>query len=199
MKIEQIDIIKKEMQKKGYSQRDLARLLEVTDNTISKWLQGKTKPTDDKVVKMAEIFAKPVSYIRGESNNLVPLLQEVQAGNWTETFAEKDDVDMVEAPCNVKARMFAVKVNGDSMTRDTPPSISEAAFCLVDPDCDKSPAELNHKVVIAKLADGRCTIKEFVFDSGAVYLRPWNNRYPVMPIDQTVLIIGRVTKTWQDL
>ena len=42
--------------KNGYSQEDIAQQLNISDGAVSKWENGESKPTTDKIIKLAKIY-----------------------------------------------------------------------------------------------------------------------------------------------
>ena len=50
---------------KGWHQSDLAEALGVEPPSVSRWETGKSKPSSDRIPKIAEILGVPVSYLSG--------------------------------------------------------------------------------------------------------------------------------------
>lgn len=84
-------------------------------------------------------------------------------------------------------RVFALRVEGDSMMPDYPPGI----IVFVDPDRKPEPMNL----VIAMNNDGEATFKRLTREGGTWYLTPLNTRYPLQPLDSLCKIIGVVIWT----
>ena len=64
--------------KAGYSQEQLAELLGVSRQAVSRWEVGQGKPEIDNVVKLAQIYRVSVDYVlTGEQH--VPSVSEVEA------------------------------------------------------------------------------------------------------------------------
>lgn len=50
---------------KGMSQKELAKSLKIYPNNISRWLNGKSFPSESKISEMAKIFNVTERYIKG--------------------------------------------------------------------------------------------------------------------------------------
>lgn len=74
--------IKKYRKLRGYTQRDLAKLLNVKPTTISAWEVGRNKPLMDKVEQLSEILNIKKSDIIGEddmSADILPIYNQLDA------------------------------------------------------------------------------------------------------------------------
>lgn len=54
---------------KGYSQRDIAKLLFISQGTYNNWENGKTEPSIDNLIKCSKIFGVSIDYIVGNDEN----------------------------------------------------------------------------------------------------------------------------------
>lgn len=121
-----------------------------------------------------------------------PVVSEVQAGAWTDAVqpyepGAEDQFELTDYQARGPA--FWLRVNGDSMTSLTPPSIPEGCFVLVDTGLTAQPGDL----VVAKLdTEEKATFKKLVSDAGQLYLKPLNPAYRVIPIDGNCRLIGVV-------
>lgn len=59
-----IERIKEEMKKKGMNQKALADAMCIHSSSVSWWLSGKSKPTKEKLNRLAEVFGCSVEYLR---------------------------------------------------------------------------------------------------------------------------------------
>ena len=66
MLIENIKILRRE---KGLTQRDLANLLSISQNTVSNWENGITEPTVTQLQKISEVFGVSLSTLYGIDDN----------------------------------------------------------------------------------------------------------------------------------
>ena len=60
----------RELRRKKYSQEELADLLQVHNNTISRWENGTQEPRMTTVKKIADIFGTTAAYLVGETDNI---------------------------------------------------------------------------------------------------------------------------------
>lgn len=65
--MEKLRIIRKEM---GFTQKELANFLNVSQQTYSDYENGKTEPDIDTIIKMAEILQISVDYLVGRTDEL---------------------------------------------------------------------------------------------------------------------------------
>ncbi len=113
----------------------------------------------------------------------VPVISWVQAGAWTDIvdeFQPGDADEFIQVFSNVSENTFALRISGDSMT----PEFQPGEVITVDPAVQPETG----KYVIAKIENGNnengeATFKQFVRDGGSVYLKPLNDKYPM--IDMT--------------
>lgn len=62
----------RKLRKGKYSQEELATLLKIHSNTISKWENGEMEPRSARVKQLAEIFHTTSAYLLGETDNPEP-------------------------------------------------------------------------------------------------------------------------------
>lgn len=55
---------------RNLTQKDVAKAIKVTQNTVSMWERGLSQPTYDQWEKLAEFFKKSISEVRGEKRRL---------------------------------------------------------------------------------------------------------------------------------
>ena len=97
-------------------------------------------------------------------------------------------------PSSPDSRLVILLASVPSMTSLTGgKSIPDGAIVIVEPT-DKSPEDLNHKVVIIADADNQTTMKELIFDGTTGYLKPWNQSYDKIRITEGMRIIGYVIR-----
>lgn len=190
--------------------RTLADLCGITPQAVAQWFTGDTKKiSPEHLEKIARKYdadlhwliagkgsmrlqhqnVEPATFAAGRK---VPLISEVRAGEWAEQcdqFAPGDAEDWIEAGANVGKRAFALRVEGDSMTSPTPPSIPHGAIVIVDPDIDA----VNGSLVVAKLTDTQgTTFKKLVIDGPNKYLKPLNPDYKPIQVNGNCIIVGVV-------
>lgn len=202
-----------------FSQTDLARIVKVSNPTVSDWVKGKTKEMKREnvspVCRTLDITEKwlfegkgPMrpggqdsvrevhgNYSAADIRGWVPLISYVQAGQWSEAM------DIYEpgygeklSPTTVphSKSTFALRVEGRSMTRPEGahgPSFPHGMIIYVDPERDCAPGDY----VIARFNDNHATFKQLSLEEGRPVLVPLNpdsKQYPV--IRDEFEIIGRV-------
>lgn len=190
---------------------EIANRLGVSRGTVSQWVNDIAQPRGANATQLATILRCNINWLmngKGDPDKLVntepgpdlrgkvPLISWIQAGNWLEM-----DVSQIEHSthyihtANVGPRAFALRVIGDSMTSLVGKSIPDGSVVIVDPDITPE----HGKVVVARLDDSNeATLKQLVIDGGQKYLKPFNNAYPMMPINGNCTIIGVVKQVVQD-
>lgn len=147
---------------KGWSQAKLGVEVGAGQTTISSWERGRTEPTREDVGRIAGALGVPVAAIElphGETppaNRTVPLVGYVGAGAQAIRFSDgQGPFDHVEAPDIATEQTVAAEIRGDSLG---------ALFneWLVFYDDVQSPvrAELNGKLCVVGLPDGRVLVKQ---------------------------------------
>jgi len=58
-------ILKTERINHGYKQSDVAKILGIEQNTYSRYETGKSNPTQDNLMKLAELYNVPIDYLLG--------------------------------------------------------------------------------------------------------------------------------------
>ncbi|WP_240507685.1 MULTISPECIES: LexA family protein [unclassified Vibrio] len=208
------DLVKSRMKEIGMTQDGLAENMGVSQASIARYLNKKREPDIDTIAKimkcvgLSEMILKQDGTVRTEAElsntskadretqykGSYPLINAVQAGNWTEVcepFTEYDSGSIEMIPTTEKASggSFWLTVEGDSMTSPVGISIPSGARILVDPSIQPA----NGNLVVAKLDNvNEATFKKLVVDSGQKYLKPLNPNYPLMPINGNCKIIGVV-------
>jgi SOS-response transcriptional repressor LexA len=116
----------------------------------------------------------------------VPLISWVQAGRWAEivdNFQPGDAEEWIATTARVSKRAFALRIEGDSMA----PKVPEGAIVIFDPDKDYRHGSL---VLAKRVGDQNGTFKQLWYDGDTAYLRPLNERYPIMPMPPDAKIIA---------
>ena len=183
-----IDEIKARMVERGYKQVDLANLLGLVPNKISKAFSGERRFT---IAEMDQIRAwlgdqRPVA---GAAVRMIPVVGNVTAGDFRE--AVRQSTDSMPAPAvDMPTNAFALDVDGDSMDKFVQPG----GRVIVDPD-DK--ALFPRRFYVVTNDAGETTFKRFFADPAR--LEPCSNNPAHAPIvlgsGETFVIVGRVV--WQ--
>jgi len=128
----------------------------------------------------------------------VPLISEVQAGQWADicdNFNPGQADEWIRPNASKPGKhAFALEVVGESMTSPfVGPGVltfPEGTTIIVDPD---QAADAGHFVVAKDVATQKATFKKLMYDGGRWYLKPLNPDYKIVEIDDpAVRVIGRV-------
>lgn len=205
MKTELGAAIKDLRKERNMSQEALGNVIGVDKGNISRYESGKQFPELDKISNIAEalgvevweLFAKAQGCNFSEASELykVPLISWVQAGNYNDVFLDPTNLDNLEwVETTYKARKFtyALRVVGDSME----PKFPEGCVIIVEPE--EQPH--NKSYVIAVLQDSnKATFKQLIDDESGKYLKPLNEKYPIMNMQPTTGFCGVVKKMQMDV
>lgn len=154
---------------------DLAKVLECEPDWL---LFGKNDPNKEK----SNVEPGP------EIHGFYPLIDWVQAGNWSEI----NEIHPAEAeyfPCPIKCSdsTFLLKVRGQSMN----PVFNDNDLIFIDPEVEA----INGKYVVARLDDeNEATFKQLIVEGGQKFLKAINPQWPtpIMPINGNCTIVGVV-------
>jgi len=109
----------------------------------------------------------------------IPIISWVQAGQWNEIF-DNHPVGHGDEYISVTARVglhaFALKVRGDSME----PEFPDGSIIIVDPERE---ARHGSYVVVRLDEEMEATFKQLILDGSRKYLKPLNDRYPILEVD----------------
>lgn len=186
MKVELGQVIKELRNAKGMSQAELAERIKVATPNISRYEKGTQGIEFEKLpllaealdTKLSEIFARAEGQQIADVDNKykIPVISWVQAGHWQEVFHDHnnlDNVEWIETTYRPRKHTYALQVVGDSMNKKFP----EGCYIIVEPE----EAPYDKSFVIALLPDyTKATFKQLVDDESGKYLKPLNDKYPIM-------------------
>lgn len=138
----------------------------------------------------------PVSAAKAYPCQHIPIISWVQAGAWCESTPQEHDFEVVTSPFKCSKHAFALKVKGDSMTAPTgaEQSYAEGSVIIVDPTIEAT----NKSLVVARLeSSNEATFKRLVIGD-TKYLQPLNPQFPIIPINEPVVICGVVLGSIQN-
>lgn len=138
---------------------------------------------------LAENSLKTITTLRR-----VPLISLVAAGNWSESvdnFQTGDAEQWIATTVTVKRHTYALRVEGDSME----PKFPHGAIIIVEPEDEPR----NGSYVIVRQNGSDATFKQLVIDGGNTYLKPLNDRYPIMQMREDAVICGVVKQMVMDV
>ena len=203
MKTELGNAIKELRTEKKMSQETLGNAIGVDKGNISRYESGKQFPELDKVSNIAEalgvevwgLFAKAQGCNVSEPIDIyrVPLISWVQAGNYEDVFLSNlDNIELIETTYKPRKHTYALRVVGDSMETKFP----EGCVIIVEPE--EQPH--NKSFVIVTVQDSnQATFKQLIDDESGKYLKPLNEKYPLMPFQPNTTFCGVVKKMQMDI
>lgn len=179
------DKIKQICKEKGIQQKEIAKALNVANQTVSMWVRNNREPDIETIKKIASALGVPVSELIGEPTaepnadpcqpgcvRMIPVFESVSAGfgvgavdrilAYTPIYIESD----TEA-----AETICVQVRGDSMY----PKIEDGDMVQVR---KQATAETGDIVVI--LDGSQAFVKRFIHGKNGVVLESLNPAYPPM-------------------
>lgn len=123
----------------------------------------------------------------------VPLISEVQAGNWKEAIdnLHPGEGERIHTTYRVRKHTYALRVTNDSME----PKFPDGAIIIVEPEEHAQPG----KFVVVRRGDGKATLKQLVQDGDTLFLKPLNPRYPIMEITPDTVFCGVVKRVEFDV
>ncbi|MBK0080099.1 helix-turn-helix domain-containing protein [Kosakonia sp. S58] len=219
MKTEMKDRIRARRLQLEITQQSLAKRLGVSRVSVTKWENGSTKPDGENLHQLAlSLATSPEWLLYGKSDDTaddtklipfikaptaVPIISAVQAGHWTETYADarlSDVISWTQTTADVSSEVFGLIVRGESMTNPNGlPSIPEGSIVIVEPNYGQMD-DLYGKIVVAVLdGSSEATVKKLVWDSPQSYLMPLNPAFKPIPIDGNCRIVGKVVQITQNL
>jgi SOS-response transcriptional repressor LexA len=207
--------IKSQRKNLKLTQGDIAKKIGIARVSYTQWELGETNPKGENLLKLASVLScTPDWLVTGKGHpddihenaeaaprlkGLVPVINEVQAGHWTDikTGFDEEASEWIPTLHNNSRYAFALRVVGDSMLNPHEKrSLSEGMIVIVDPE-----KQAKHRsIVVARLENSeKATIKELVIDGDMKYLRPFNPQFPIIPITEGTMIIGAVVSASLDL
>lgn len=124
----------------------------------------------------------PSTYPRRGALAEIPLFGTIPAGLPTAAEQEPDSyisVDTASLGVRPNAKLFALKVRGDSMVDA---SILDGDVVFL------TPREPRPRDIVAALIDGESTLKRFLIQRGRAFLRAENPRYPdLLPVNELMI------------
>lgn len=201
--------------RKGWTQQEAADALQITQASYSRWELGKSIPSRNKDAKIAETFGVPLAELRKSIEWSLQGAQRVTANSEGETFEERflavpilgevaagkpKDMDPDSDPLTLRDEVgplpdgaFAVRVQGYSMSSDSPSSTkSLPSGCVVvcKPADGIPPEDLIGHVVCVRLEGEEHLIKELQREAGKFVLISWNRSFAPIMIDSPAAIEG---------
>ena len=189
----------------GTSKPTISRLESGNRGLSQKWLERLAPILD---ATPAQLLAAPAAATKAQTARLLPLIDTVQAGKWTEVaepYPLGDAARWVPAAAHAGPRAFALKIEGTSMVSPIPgePSFYDGDVVVIDPDREARPGCF----VVARIdEENAATFKRLRIKSPdakrpVVELVPLNPDWPVLPLDHRKggRIVGVATDHYRKL
>ena len=169
--------------KNGLSQKELGRILHVDQTAVSQWETGKTSPSTETAVQIAQLFDVPVEYLLGHDTSTpsnpkstggvwIPVLGEIAAGIPIEAVTDIIGYEEIPEAMARNGDFFALKVKGGSME----PRMLEGDVVIVR---KQSMVDTGDIAVVLVNGDS-ATVKKVKIMPEGIMLIPLNPAYETM-------------------
>ena len=194
-----------------------ARQIKINQSTLSRMLNDQSgEPSSDNAEKLKRCFGVTYDQLTGkepipgidETSNFsptsqavssVPLISFVAAGDMCEAvdpYPPGAVDDWVKSPVDVSPGMYALKVDGDSMTSPSgTPTFPNGFIIIVDPNIPANSGDF----VVARDGDGKATFKKLSLDGDDAYLVPLNPSFTTKKIHNELHICGVVVSVHMEV
>ena len=198
---------------KGYTQVDLAKLLNVKPTAVSAWESGRNKPLMDKVTLMANVFNINISQLVGdtfEANDINPVYSKLDINRKKNVYKYAvnqldEQNNVVELPTNnevvisgaVSAGTGEYLGDGYKETVSYNGEIPDHDFAVVVNGDSMEPTFENKQIIFVKETnevrngqfviadyDHQAYIKKFMRDENGCRLVSLNKKYNDLPINE---------------
>ncbi len=217
------DRIQQKMNELGLSQEQLADMVGISQNSISKIIRGVTRRSKslpliakslgvsevwlvygDDIQSSNDVFPAPNTTPISAPNNagrLVPVISWVAAGSFSniDTLPADELIKWVPCPVPHSPSTFALKVVGISMENPNgKPSFEDGDIIYVDPE--KCP-ENKSFVIVTLEGSSQATFKQLIIELDGKYIQPLNPNWheKIIKINGNAIINGVVIGKWTDI
>lgn len=176
--------IKKLRKERKITQKDLGKLANVSDAAVVLWEKDVNVPKYENLIHVAPALGTTVNFIMYGTDEeviqdyrpmarMLPVLSDVQAGNWTNVKSvSKNDINQwLPSPPNAGKNSFYMIVRGVSNF----PHFKDGDFICIDPDITIDSVQTGEMVVVQ--CDGEATFKALVKDYTRMYLQALNPNF----------------------
>jgi SOS-response transcriptional repressor LexA len=203
MKFQIGDRVKRAREEMKLKQHEVATLIGMTQQGYQDIEAGEVQHPR-KIEKLAQILKKPKEYLLFgtpiyDLNNPIAPQRKIPIIPWKDImhwdrmrslYSEKEPEDYVINFGGFGEKCFALKVQGDSMKySSSQKNFNEGDVIIVDPAKQAEPGKY---VVYTEKDSDAASFKQYVLDGNKKFLKPLNPQYPVMPLDENIVIRGVV-------
>lgn len=184
-------IIKEKRKEKGMNMKELAKLVGVSESTVSRWESGEIKDMrKDKIILLSNALSiSPMELMTEENSgavmvsgdNMIPLIGTVACG--MPILAQENIEDYIPAPYDVKAD-FCLRCKGDSMINAR---IMDGDIVFV-----KRTQEIENGQIGVVLIDNEATLKRVYKYPDSLVLNAENPAYKPIIISGSDLALVRI-------
>ncbi|MEV2909243.1 XRE family transcriptional regulator [Paenibacillus larvae] len=196
--------LKRLLDKKGLTQTDMARYLNIPETTVSNWIKASTYPRPDKIQLMADYFnvrrsdlteEQPTNiYTLAPETVKIPILGAIACGD--PILAEENLLGYrFESPDNLPSgTLYYLEAKGDSME----PTIPNGSLVMIRKQSDVEYGEI---AAVQLNGDTEATLKRVKKQGDVVLLMPDNPAHEpyIITKDNPARIIGKAVRFVQDL
>lgn len=190
--------------KEWYSTRSIP---ESEKSYISQLINGKASFGEKAARRLENDYQMPSGYLDSTDNlkmssnvesapdliGSVPLISWVQAGNWENVIDNlaPGEGERIQTTYKAKKHTYALRVRGDSME----PKFPSGCIIIVEPEqCPTS-----GQYVIVRQNGDEATFKQYIEDGSSKYLKPLNDRYPIMEMRKDAVFCGVIRRMEMDI
>lgn len=197
---------------KGYTQVDLAKLLNVKPTAVSAWESGRNKPLMDKVTLMANVFNINISQLVGDTfevNDINPVYSKLDINRKKNVYKYAvnqldEQNNIVELPTNNEVEIYGavsagtgeylldgkpelVEYDGDVPVHDFAVVVNGDSMLPLFDDKQiifvKKTTEVRSGQIVIANYDQQAFVKKYVSDESGSRFVSLNKKYDDMPID----------------
>lgn len=183
-------------------QKDVAEHFGISSQAISQWEADRTRPDSQRLVRLARLFEVRLEWLLDETGPMVfdgnkssaevrhtarvPVVDRIQAGDWTEVsdpYVVGSGEEFLQTDLGVSSSTFALIIEGRSME----PEFQPGDKVIIDPMVQPRPGDF---VVAKRDNDQEATFKKYRLKSQdeqgreVVELVPLNPDWPTLVIDR---------------
>lgn len=196
--------LKRYLERKGITQTDMARDLNIPETTVSNWMKAETYPRPDKIQLMADYFNirrsdltedRPNNIVEIQPNFIkIPILGTIACGEPILAEENMEGYIYEVADGLPSGKLFTLIAKGDSME----PTIQNGSKVIVR---EQSFVENGEIAAVLVNGDTEATLKRVKKQGNMIILIPDNSKYEPIVITESnpAKIIGKAVRVTRDL